>query len=206
MCKLILRGGRRAFTLIETVVVLGLVGLGTSFIWPAITDLMAGTEIRLATSEVAGAFYEARMYSLRHSANVAVRFETAADGTVSWSLYRDDDNDGVLKADIESGVDPQIRGGRRLEHFGSRIRFGFPPGQAPTEIGNPTKRITQLEDGLRFGNSEMASFTPRGTASPGTAYVTNGKNRLMAIRVGTLSGKVTLWEYDRTVQRWRRRG
>lgn len=52
----------------------------------------------------------------------------------------------------------------------------------------------------------MASFSALGTASPGTAYITNGKDRLMAIRIGNLSGKVTLWEYDRAIQRWRRKG
>lgn len=198
--------GRQAFTLLETVVVLGLCGLGTALIWPNLADLAAGTEIRLATSEVAAAFYEARVYSLRQSANVAVAFETGPGGGVAWSLYRDGDGDGVLRQDILAGVDKLVRGGRRLDHFGSRIRFGFPPGRGPTEIGDPTRWITRLDDPLRFGNSNMASFSALGTASPGTAYITNGKDRLMAIRIGNLSGKVTLWEYDRAIQRWRRRG
>lgn len=207
MRRLSMRGGRRAFTLIETVIVLSLVGFGTGFLWPKISDLMSGTELRLATGEVAAAFYEARIYSQRHSANVAVVFdENSADGSVSWSLYRDGDNDGVLKQDIQRGIDPMVRGGRRLEHFGSRIRFGFPPGKAPTEIGDPGRRIPRLDDPLRFGNSGMASFSFLGTASPGTAYITNGKNLLMAVRIGNLSGKITLWAYDQEIQRWRRQG
>lgn len=203
--------GRRAFTFVELAVVLGLFSLGTGFLWPKISDLMAATELRIATSEVAAAFYEARLYSLRHSTNVAVRFEAAGsagaeEGAVSWSLFRDGDNDGVLKPDILAGIDPLVRGGRRLEHFGSRIRFGFPPGQAPTEIGDPGRRIPRLDDPLRFGNSGMASFSPLGKASPGTAYITDGKSQLMAIRIGNLSGKVTIWSYDPAIQRWRRQG
>ncbi len=197
---------RAAFTLVETAVVLGLCGLGFTLIWPNLADLMSGTELRLATSEVAAAFYEARVYSLRQSANVAVLFEQGPGGGVAWSLYRDGDGDGVLRQDIRDGIDPLVRGARRLEHFGARVRFGFPPGKAPTEIGDPTRLVDRLDDPIRFGNSDMASFSAVGTASPGTVYVTNGKNRLMAVRIGNLSGKVTLWEYDRGLQRWRRRG
>lgn len=205
MFRLKTNGGRKAFTLLESVAVLGLFGLGASIAWPALRESISGTELRLATGEVAAALFEARIYSLRHSANVAVLFEEGPYG-VSWSIYRDGDGDGVLKQDIQRGIDKQVRGGRRLEHFGSRIRFGFPPGQPPTEIGDPTHVIPNLNDPLRFGNSNMASFSSHGTASPGTAYVTNGKNRLMAVRIGSLSGKVTQWEYDPEIRRWRRRG
>jgi prepilin-type N-terminal cleavage/methylation domain-containing protein len=205
MFRLKTNGGRKAFTLLESVAVLGIFGLGASIAWPSLRDCIAGTELRLAAGEVSSAFYEARMYALRHSANVAVLFEEGPYG-ISWSLYRDGDGDGVLKEDILRGTDKPVRGARRLEHFGSRIRFGFPPGPPPTEIGQPTQVIPNLDDGLRFGNSNMASFSSHGTASPGTAYVTNGKNRLMAVRIGSLSGKVTLWDYDPGIRRWRRRG
>ncbi len=206
------RQGRRAFTFIEMVVVLGLISLGTGFLWPKISDLMSATELRLATGEVAAAFYEAKIYSQRQRANVAVVFRvddsvgTLTSGTVSWLLYRDGDEDGVRKQDILSGIDPLVRGGRRLEHFGSRIRFGFPPGMTPTEIGDPGRRIPRLDEPIRFGNSGMASFSALGTSSPGTAYVTDGRNQLMAIRIGSLSGKVTIWKYDPSIQRWRRQG
>ena len=201
-------GAAFAFTVVEILAVLGLLGLGVAVAWPPLAETIAKTELRLATSEVAAAFYEARLYALRHSANVAVVFAADRGGNraVSWSLYRDGDADGVLREDIASGIDPLVRGGRRLEHFGARVGFGFLPGRAPTEIGDPTRRIDRLTDPLRFGNSDMASFSRLGTASPGTAYITNHRNGLMAIRIGNLSGKVTLWEYDPKIQRWRRCG
>jgi prepilin-type N-terminal cleavage/methylation domain-containing protein len=205
MFRLKSRGGRQAFTLLESVAVLAIFGLSASLVWPAVSNSISATELRLATGEVAAAFYEARIYALRQSANVAVLFESGPHG-VSWALYRDGDGDGVLKQDIQRGVDKLERGARRLEHFGSRIRFGFPPGMRPTEIGDPTRLISNLDDPLRFGNSNMASFSSRGTASPGTAYVTNGKDRLLAVRIGNMSGKVTLWEYDPEIRRWRRKG
>ncbi len=197
--------GRRAFTLIDTVAALGLLGIFAAIGVPPLQEMMAATELRLATSEVAAAFYEARVYALRHSANVAVRFAVENDA-VSWSLYRDGDGDGVLSEDILRGIDHPVRGSRRLAHFGSRIHFGFPAGKEPTEIGDPTRRIKNLEDPIRFNRSDMASFSSLGTATPGTAYVTDGKSLLMAVRITSLSAKVTLWEYDRKIQRWRRKG
>lgn len=193
----------RAFTLIDSLTVLAIVGMVAAISWPSLTPAIERTELRLATGEIAAAFYQARIYALRHSANVAVAFEVRDDG-VFWTLYRDGDDDGVRRDDMKRGKDVAVTGARRLERFGARIRFGFPPGKAPVEIGDPTRRIQGLDRPLRFGGSEMASFSARGTATPGTVYLTGGDHRLMAIRVSSLSGKVTLWEYNPEIQRWKR--
>ena len=193
----------RAFTLIDSLAALAIVGLFAAIGWPSLGRALEKTELRLATGEVAAAFYQARVYALRQSANVAVAFEVRDNG-VFWTLYRDGDGDGVLREDIRRGKDVAVTGAKRLERFGARVRFGFPPGKAPVEIGDPTRRIQNLDRPLRFGGSDMASFSARGTATPGTVYLTGGNHRLMAVRVTSLSGKVSLWEYNPEIQRWKR--
>ena len=84
------------------------------------------------------------------SANVAVKFRTAPDGAVTYTLYRDGDGDGVLNRDIDSGVDPQVEPPRRLSNLGRGFGFGFPPGPPVPDPGSPGHRVpTERSDPLQ---------------------------------------------------------
>ena len=188
------------FNLMETMMTLTIVAFVTLFVVTPTLRWWSSIGIELASAEIASAFQLARSYAVRHRANVAVRFETHEDGTLWHSLYRDMDGDGVLKRDIQAGVDRLIRGPSRLAKGG--LRFGFPPGPPPRHPSTG-KRLNRLHDPIRFNRSDMASFSSRGTATPGTVYLTDGQ-RLMAVRVTNLTGKVTLLEYDVLRQTWHR--
>jgi hypothetical protein len=142
------------------------------------------------------------MYAVRNSRKVAVKFWVTAD-VVSYGLYRDGDGDGVKTADIERGIDPEERAPRPLERFAKGVGFGFPPGPAPREPGKSGRRLKRLEDPIRFNRSDLASFTPLGTATSGTVYITDGRRHLVAVRVNNRSGKITVLRYDPEKEVWR---
>ena len=158
--------------------------------------------VRLAAGEVAGAMAEARLSAIKHNTKVALRFETAEDGAVTMTLYRDTDGDGVLSRDIRRGTDRVVKEQRRLRGFDERIHFGFPYGEAPREISRPSRRITRLRDPIRFNRSDMASFSSLGTATPGTVYLTDGYKTLIAVRVNNRSGMISIWSYDKDEETW----
>ena len=165
-------------------------------------QLAAGLRVELAAAEVASTFRVARAYAIRHSANVGLKFLVETDGAVTWALYRDGDGDGVLSADIESGDDPQVLPRTRLAHLGRQIRFGFPPGSAPRDPGDPRRRLSGLDDPIRFNRSDIASFSPIGTATPGTVYITDGLRHLAAARVTGRTGRVVCLHYDIESESW----
>lgn len=74
---------------------------------------------------------------------------------------------------------------------------------APTDPADPRRPLKGLDDPIRFGSSDLASFRPLGTASPGTAYLTDGRQNLAAVRVLGASGKVKVIVYDAGRQLWR---
>lgn len=197
-----MRPAERGYTLIELTIVTAISSLVLAIGVPPLFSLAARLRVELAAAEVASTFHVARSYAIRNDANVGLKFQVDLDGTVTWALYRDGDGDGVLTADINSGEDPQVTPRVRLSHLGRQIRFGFPPGRAPRDPGDPRRRLDHLEDPIRFNRSDIASFSPVGTATPGTIYVTDGMRHLSAARVFGRTGRIGCLAYDVSTERW----
>ncbi len=197
-----MRRAERGYQLIELLIALAISSLVLAFGVPPLLALAAELRVELAAAEVASTFHVARAWAIRHDANVGLKFESDAAGTVTWALYRDGDGDGVLSADILSGDDPQVLPRTRLAHLGRQIRFGFPPGRAPRDPGNPRRRLTGLDDPIRFNRSDIAAFSALGTATPGTVYVTDGGRHLSAARVAGRTGRIDCLAYDVASERW----
>jgi prepilin-type N-terminal cleavage/methylation domain-containing protein len=199
------RSGRRAaggWTLVELLVVLAILAVVALLGAPSLLRAMGDTRMRLAVSEVTSSMRLARAHAVRHGEKVGLRFDTSGGaGKAVWVLYRDGDGDGVRADDIERGTDPRVRDGgfRRL---GRAVRFGFPPGPPPRDPGDPRRRLGGLDDPIRFNRSDMASFDPLGTATPGSVYLTDGRERLAAVRITGRTGRMQVLYYDRAREVW----
>lgn len=190
------------FTLIELLGVLAIASL--LFVSAAqIAAWSSGLEVRLAAWELVGTLRRARSSAIRLRVNVGVKFRTAVDGGVSFTLYEDGDGDGVRSNDIDSGVDPRVGLPRELRHFGRRVHFGFPRGVRPRDPGDPRRRLERLSDPIRFNRSDLASFGPLGGSTPGSLYLTDGRHHLVVVRVFGRTGKVKILRYDRVTEKWR---
>ncbi len=191
------------FSLVEMMVYLAMVLLIAAIGLPSVWEWGSGLRVELAAGEMTAVLHRARIYSAQRNAKVAVKFETQPDGVVTHALYRDGDGDGVRNADIAAGIDPEVRPPRRLAHLGQRVHFGFPAGEPPRDPGDPKRRLGRLDDPIRFNRSDLASFNPRGTATPGTIYLTDGRRHLAAVRVNNRSGKIAVLIYDPDTEIWR---
>ncbi len=198
-----MRNAQSGFSIIEMLVCCAVILLIAGIGLPSFLELANGLRVELAAGEMTGVLHRARIYAAQRSAKVAVKFRTEPTGVVTHALYRDGDGDGVRNADIAAGVDPEVRPPRRLAHLGRRIRFGFPPGDPPRDPGNPRRRLDRLDDPIRFNRSDLASFNPRGTATPGTIYLTDGRRNLSAVRVNNRSGKISVLHYDPETEVWK---
>ena len=192
----------RGFTLTELLLVIA-IALLLSTLTPRVATWSAGLRVRLAAYELVGALRLARGTAIRLGVNVGVKFRTAANGGVSFTLYEDGDGDGVLTRDIDAGVDPRNGLPRQLQHFGSRVGFGFPRDIRPRDPGDPRRRLDRLEDPIRFNRSDLASFSPLGGSTPGSLYLTDGRHHLVVVRVFGRTGKVKILHYDPQTERWR---
>ncbi|HVS14967.1 MAG TPA: GspH/FimT family pseudopilin [Thermoanaerobaculia bacterium] len=191
---------------LELIAALAIVGLVTLLTLPSVLEWSAAQRVEAAAAELVGTLRLARTYAMRHSANVALKFhlETAETGItrVWFALYRDGDGDGVRNDDLARGVDPRVTRPRQLATFGSRVRFGFPAGTVPSDPSDPGRRLDRLDDPIRFNRSDLASFGPLGTSTPGSLYVTDGR-RLAVVRVQSRAGRVRVLRWDPAEERWR---
>ena len=193
---------QRGFQLVELVVALAVLAIGALLLVPPVLSWSARLRVDLAAHELVGALQEARSLAQRHSAYVGVRFYPEA-GRVWYACYRDGDGDGVRNADIAAGVDRQVGPARMMAHLGGHLGFGFPPGRAPRDPGDPRHRLGRLTDPIRFNDSELASFSPLGASTPGSLYVTDGRRELAVVRVLGLTGKVKVMRWDAAADAWR---
>lgn len=193
---------RAGFTLLELLVTVSLAGVLLLATVPAILDASRQLRLTTAAHEAARVLHLARSHAVRHSAHVGVRFVGDPGGGVAWTLYRDGDGDGVLSRDVATGRDPQEGpGSRLLAHFGRGVRFGFP---ATRPLRDPAgERLDRFADPIRFNRSDIASFGPTGTATPGTLYLTAGRNTLACVRVTSQTGRIRVMARDPETGRWR---
>lgn len=190
------------FNLVELVVVLAFVAVLAAVGVPPLLEMASLVELQLAAQELGGTLRLARSKAALLGANVAVKFRPGTAGAATYTLYRDGDGDGVLSRDIQTGVDPALSLPRPLQYLNSRMRFGFPPGRRVRDPGSPRQWLS-TQDPIRFGNSDMASFAPLGTSTAGSLYLTDGKRRLLAVRVFNRTGKVKIIAYDFEEEIWR---
>lgn len=151
-----------------------LTGLDRSRAWAAARYLAA----RMAT---------ARAYAVLRSAHVALRFVEDRSG-VSFQTFVDDNQNGVRTSDIAAAVDRPLDAAARLPELFPGADIGIVP-----ELGG---------DPVRLGSSGLLSFTPLGTATPGTIYVRGRDGIQLAVRVLGATARTRVLRYVPQTGEW----
>ena len=136
--------------------------------------------------------------AIRSSVYHALVFDGDGD-EAQFALYRDGNGNGVRRAEIRAGVDQLVE--RHVPVTGpvSDVSVAIRPGlpAIPPDTG------TLSGDAIRFGSSNILSFSPLGTATPGTFYILGRNGLQAAVRVTGGSSRVRTMIWDGG--RWRER-
>jgi hypothetical protein len=154
---------------------------------PMFRARFADTHILGAGQQFKSHFRLAWSTAVRSGKYTGIRFERVGDGRVFYSVYSDGNGNGVLSADIASGRDHRIAGPYPLSGGAPGVSVAINPG-----VPDPTPGQGMLSgDPIRFGKSDILSFSPLGTATPGTFYLA-GDAVQAAVRVNGGSARVRL--------------
>jgi prepilin-type N-terminal cleavage/methylation domain-containing protein len=182
----------RGFSLLELLTVVAILLVAAAVAAPYLKAYSVQAQVLSAGKVFQGEFLRARSAAIRGNVNTAIRFEPKADGSYNFSIYADGNNNGVLAADIRSGVDRRLAGPFSLTGGAPGVRVGILPDipEIPPERG-----MLDPRDPIRFGRSNMVSFSPEGTATPGTFYLA-GEYFQAAVRVNAMTSRVRLLVYN----------
>jgi len=188
----------RGHSLAEILLALTILMLGVSTAVPALKAYIIDSRLVGAALIFKGTFRRARSIAIRSGAKTAIRFEEREDG-IYFALYADGNYNGVLSREIRSGMDRQLEGPQRLDGGVSGVRVAVDPGLPKIP---PGRGKIASSDPIRFGRSNMVSFSPLGTATPGTFYLASQGGQA-GVRVTGTSARVRLmiWRGGR----WRQR-
>jgi hypothetical protein len=165
-------------------------GLMTIMAAIAIPQFLAGLDRSRAWAAaryLASRMTAARAHAVLRSAHVALRFVADRSG-ISFQTFVDDNQNGVRTADIAVAVDRPIDTPTRLPELFPGVDIALAP-----ELG---------KDPVRIGTSNLLSFTPLGTATPGTIFVRGRDGTQLAVRVLGPTGRTRVLRYVHHTGKW----
>jgi prepilin-type N-terminal cleavage/methylation domain-containing protein len=192
---------KKGYSLVELMAVLAVIGLTVGLSLPALTKYFTRrAALDGLVREVCAVMRSARQEAITRNRQVGLVFDEGSDGRLQWRTYGDGNGNGVLKADIRRGVDRPLGPGRSLRIPEGRVRLGIlNPGVPDVSTG---RRIQNPEDPVKFGLSNICSFSPLGASSPGSIYFTDGIELQGVVRVYPGSAKVRILRWDEGIG-WR---
>ncbi len=176
----------RGFSLLEMTAVVAIVLTMAAVALPAFRPMFAESHLVGAGEAFRTQFRLAAALAIHSNTYTAIRFESRG-GATWYAVYRDGNNNGVRAADIAAKHDFLVAGPFPLTGGAPTVRVGINPGvpAIPPDSG------LLGGDAIQFGRSNMVSFSPLGTATPGTFYLA-GDSAQAAVRVTPGSARVRL--------------
>ena len=182
-------------TLIELVLVLSLLVILATVAVPGTAHAIDSGRAREAAGFVASRLRQTRQEAVYKSKQIAAVFEQR-NGRWIFSICQDGNHNGIRRADITAQIDLCTEGPHDIEQMfpGNRVfvdaTLAGPEGSAPSA------------DPVRFGSSNMVSFSPAGSCTPGTLFIRSKLGVQYAVRVGAMTGRTRILRYETGSQTW----
>ena len=168
---------------------------------PSLLAALSRARVAAAARDLEQQMARLRSAAIAERCDLAIRL-TWSGGHYRFATYRDGDADGVRAEDINAGRDTLIEGPRDVWSRYEGIDFGLIDAAIP-EVPPGRGVLPPFGDPVRFGRSDIITFTPRGTASSGTLYVSDGRSAVVAIVLYGATGRIRICGFDRDLWRWR---
>ena len=196
------RAGAGGWSLVEVSMALALTGLALLMALPALSDVVRRTRLESATRSLAGSMVAARWGALTSGRATGLRLDAGVSGGLDWTLFRDGNGNGLRSADLARGIDPVLRPSVRLSDLAPGVRAGILGHGDVPRLPPQRGTLSGLDDPVKFGAGDLASFSPLGSATPGSLYLTDGTD-MTALVVNGQTGRLRLFRFDRAARDWK---
>lgn len=183
-------------SLIELLVAAALIASLTGLAAPATAHSVDVSRARDASGFIAARFRLARQHAVFRAESVGLVFDSV-DSRWLLRVCVDGNGNGLRRAEIADGTDTCPDGPYDVSRMFPGVNIAVDPGLRGPE-GEPGS-----SDPVRFGSSDMASFSPEGTGTAGSLFLRSGKGRQFVVRVGNITGRTRVLRYDPGSRNWR---
>jgi len=189
-------------SLVELLAVVAIIGLFVMVSTPNFLAMRRQSGMRAATKELRGIFHFARSRAIARGRNCAVKFRYLA-GEWCYAIYDDGDFDGVRNDDITSGIDPVVLPFTKVLPGIEPTRIGIP--LAGTRDPDTNEPLLATDSPVRFNASTLCSFSPAGSGTAGTLFLTDGQTDVGAVRVYGATGRIRTQMFNHARGAWESR-
>ena len=187
--------GSCGYSLIELLLVLAAATTLASLALPLTVASTDAGKARQAASFVAARLRLARHQAVARTTTVGLVFDMV-NGRWSIRVCADGNNNGVRRADIGSGVDRCLEGPHDLETMFPGVRVAV-DGSLNGPAGEPP-----LPDAVRFGASDIASFSSSGSCTAGSLFLRSLHGVQYVVRVAGVTGRTRVLRYNASAASW----
>jgi prepilin-type N-terminal cleavage/methylation domain-containing protein len=192
---------QRGFTLLEILTAILIVGIIVLCAIPAFAAYRRRASCVAAGNELRAILREVRSRAIARGRNSGVKF-VRGNNNWTYSFYDDGNGNGVTNSDITSGADRRYFGPAvTMPLFRTAAVATLPVGVRDPD-GDP---LLPTDPALQFGRSTICSFSPLGSGTAGTIYISDGIDQLYAVRVFGATGRVRMLRYNSGTKKWEER-
>jgi Tfp pilus assembly protein FimT len=188
----------RGVALIDAVCAIAVCLIMGAIAVPVIGGTLDRERVMVGARYLAGQVQRARLEALRRGASVAVRVDIVGERATT-RLFADGNGNGVLQRDIDRGVDVALTGVDWLADHAQDVSFRINQ-EVPEIDGNGS--LSPGSDPLRIGNTALVTFSPLGSSTGGSLYVSATKGPQFAIRLYGATGRVRVLMFDAQARQW----
>jgi hypothetical protein len=194
----------RGLSFFETVLLLAVVTVILTVALPDLAEFQRAAALGAATRQLKGLLFRSRAYAIMNVRATAVVFERDEDGEWRCFIAYDGDGDGILRRDIERLVDPIV--GEILHFQVGGAGLGILQNEFVPDPSGRGRLRGNLSDPVRAGRGDIITFTPRGTATPASIYLTDHRARMRVLRIYGGTGRVISKVWRSGWPKWRSEG
>ena len=181
---------------VELLVGLAIISILITLAVPATAYSIDSSRARGAAGFVAARLRLARQHAVFRTTASGLVFD-AVDGRWQIRACQDGNGNGLRRMEITAGVDQCPDGPFDLGQMFRGVTVAVDPGLKGPD-GEPGSA-----DPVRFGTSDMASFSPEGSGTSGSLYLRSARGQQYAVRVGNVTGRTRVLRYDAESGTWR---
>ncbi len=181
---------------VGTLAAVTLLGLSLGVAVPVVSDAHGAAALAALDQQLRAMVFRCRSEALVSGVAIGLVFRREPDGGWTVLIAADGDGDGIRSDDVAQGRDRVIRAPLRLAAgqagpgilIGARVPDPAGSGWLGGDLGDP----------VRAGRGDIITFTPAGTATPASVYLTDHRRRMRVIRItgATARARSMAWRDD----------